>query len=134
MPVEEKTGRSLAPTDLLREERSWCVRANTASQVEWYIVESPTVVDGVETSVDVFGCTDFCGSSSVDKGGSAVSCVGTNANGTSPLVSVNLDVSVEQFLDGSSTTFDPSLFVSGSEVLRGLDDGDVGGPKFLVGL
>jgi hypothetical protein len=83
------------------------------------------MVNSVETCVDVFGCAYFGSSSGVDKGRSPVSRVGSNTDGTSPLVSVDLDVSVEEFLDGSSTTFDPRLFVGSSEVLRSLDDSDV---------
>jgi hypothetical protein len=49
MGIREKGSGAHAPTHLLREKGTWIIRASTAGETQWQILDLPTAVNGTET-------------------------------------------------------------------------------------
>lgn len=74
-------------------------------------------------SMHILRETNLSSTANLFESSAPVHGIGTDANGSTPLVSVDLNDTIEKLLGSAGTLLDPSLIVSDSEVLRTLHDG-----------
>ncbi|ABT16313.1 hypothetical protein ATCV1_z179R [Acanthocystis turfacea chlorella virus 1] len=113
------------PTVLLAEERLELVGANSLGKVQGNVLELPAVVNYCKARVDVLAEANLSSAAERYKRLSAVDCACPDAHGAAKGVARNLDETVEQFLDGSSSALNPSLVGANLEELGGLHNRDL---------
>lgn len=73
-------------------------------------------------SMHVLRETNLSSTANLFESSSSVHGIGTDANGSTPLVSVDLNDTIEKLLGSSGTLLNPSLIIRDSEVLGALND------------